>query len=554
MGPWLDERTQRVEIGFVTFNAEYGLMSLTTVTLFFSRGGMIHKFVHVQSSWADHFAGSFLDVFPMVMCDAIWLFLLGYLFVNEVKEVAKTIRSSKDYFWKAVYDDYLELWNVVDWVSMALATFCATMFLLIYLETQKAVEEFHSIAALDPSSVDRREYEKINENFFSIMESLCTVERYYRVSFCFYPMAVMARLFKSFAAQGRLAVVTRTLADAAVDIYHFFIVFFSVYLCMAVNAVLIFGQDIEDYAELPRAVMTVFRAMFGDWDWSAMQEGTLWMSAMWFWIFVLVMMVILLNFLLAIIMDSYAVVKERSMDEETLMKQIDTMMRRRSQNKAKERVKLGAIYAAYFKDYGDDKQLLAAKSVVTPEDVMAQVEGLPLSQAKRTTTNAKAVGAEPPEDYTPEHVKKDLDLVNDRSKSIRDAVESIVDKVHKYDSTIGHQLDYKTTSGHVGRAIPPRRQIVDTVQKEINNIATNIGSVLTEEVEIFTRQHEELETHNKQMLAQMQDTHRVMSNIRAQTDAIKQATHRQASLVRRSRVLAGDGPNVIVMQQPVVKS
>ena len=32
----------------------------------------------------------------------------------------------------------------------------------------------------------------------------------------------------------------------------------------AVNAVLIFGQDIEDYADLYRAIMTVFRAMFGD--------------------------------------------------------------------------------------------------------------------------------------------------------------------------------------------------------------------------------------------------------------------------------------------------
>jgi len=268
-----------------------------------------------------------------------------------------------------------------------------------------------------------------------------------------------------------------------------------------------------------------------------MQEGTLWMSAMWFWIFVLVMMVILLNFLLAIIMDSYAVVKERSMDEETLMKQIDTMMRRRSQNKAKERVKLGFIYSTYFKDYGDDKMLMAEKKYVTPEDVMKKVEGIPLSQAKRTISAAKAMDAAPEPEYTPEDVKKDLDLVNERSREIRTAVESIVDKVHKYDSGIGAELEYRTTSGHIGRAVPPRRQIVDTVKKEISHIATSIGSVLTEEVEIFHRQHEELETHNKQMLAQMQDTHRVMNNIRAQTDAIKQATHRQASLVRRTRAM-----------------
>merc|ERR1719183_1496183 len=102
IGPWLDERTQRVEIAFVSYNAEYGLLSLTTVTLFFSRGGMIHKYVHVQSSWADHFAGDILDVIAMVMCDVTWVSLLIYVFVNEVREIIRTIRSSKDYFWRAL--------------------------------------------------------------------------------------------------------------------------------------------------------------------------------------------------------------------------------------------------------------------------------------------------------------------------------------------------------------------------------------------------------------------------------------------------------------------
>merc|ERR1719424_1912356 len=210
---------------------------------------------------------------------------------------------------------------------------------MIYFETSKVMPEFERIAGMNLSSMDKAEFEAVSNNFFTMMESLCTVERWYRVSFCFYPMAVMMRLFKSFAAQGRLAIVTRTLYDSSVDMIHFFIVFFSVYFCMAVNSVLIFGQDIEAYSNLERSVMTCFRNMFGDWDWSEMNEATLWVSAMWLWVFVLIMMVILLNFLLAILMDSYAVVKEKSTDEETLMKQIDTMMRRRSQNKAKERVK-----------------------------------------------------------------------------------------------------------------------------------------------------------------------------------------------------------------------
>jgi len=100
-------------------------------------------------------------------------------------------------------------------------------------------------------------------------------------------------------------------------------------------------------------------------DWGAMDEGTLWISGFWFWTFVLVMTVILLNFLLAILMDSYAVVKEASVDEEPLMTQIDTMMRRRIQNKNKERVRLGSIFETYNQDIPDQKALLADTKVIT---------------------------------------------------------------------------------------------------------------------------------------------------------------------------------------------
>merc|ERR1712196_421795 len=112
----------------------------------------------------------------------------------------------------------------------------------ILFETWTTVDEFEKIVALDFNAMPRAEYANRMNHFFTLMENLCNVERLYRVSFCFYPMAVMMRLFKSFAAQGRLAVVTRTLSGASTDMIHFFIVFFSVFFCMVVNSVLIFGQ------------------------------------------------------------------------------------------------------------------------------------------------------------------------------------------------------------------------------------------------------------------------------------------------------------------------
>jgi hypothetical protein len=312
---------------------------------------------------------------------------------------------------------------------------------------------------------------------------------------------------------------------------HFFIVFFSVYFCLAVNAVLIFGQDIEDYCDMTRSVLTCFRCLFGDWDWAAMDEGTMYLSKLWFWIFVMVMTVLLLNFLLAILMDKYSIVNGSAKEEEDLLAQIDTMMRRRIQSKAKERVKLNAIFNEYFKDVGDEKELLASSEYVTAEDITEKVPGIPKSQASRTLGQAKKNNTEPPADYGLTDVKSDMDVLNDRTRYVRDSAEHIRTIVSKYDSRV--TWNYKITCHEVEKPVPPRQQIISTVRDEIVQIEPSISGVMAEEIEGFELQHRDLLSHNKNMQAQLHDARYVMETIRQHTETIRQNSHRQAILERR---------------------
>merc|ERR1719281_1502879 len=98
---------------------------------------------------------------------------------------------------------------------------------------------------------------------------------------------------------------------------HFFIVFGSVYFCMMVNSVLFFGQDIMEFSTFFRASHTCFLAMLGDWDWEAMQEIGYLKAQVWFWLFMLVMVLVLLNMLLAIIMEAYTTEKTKAEDQAT---------------------------------------------------------------------------------------------------------------------------------------------------------------------------------------------------------------------------------------------
>merc|ERR550514_1194194 len=120
-----------------------------------------------------------------------------------------------------------------------------------------------------------------------------------------YPLIVVFRLFKAFSAQPRLAVVTSTLVSASVDLMHFLLVFVSVFASFAVSGTVLFGKTMDDFATLPRAMNACFRMALGDFDWGDLSRNGRFEAGIYFWIFQILVVLVLLNMLLAIVMDAY---------------------------------------------------------------------------------------------------------------------------------------------------------------------------------------------------------------------------------------------------------
>ncbi|CAJ1342930.1 unnamed protein product [Effrenium voratum] len=230
---------------------------------------------------------------------------------------------------------------------------------------------------------------KVSE-FVNRVVAMLDMEGTFRFWLCIYPVVLLMRLFKSFAAQKRLAIVTDTFRVAYNDLIHFSIVFLSVYFCLAVNAVIFFGQDMLDFATMDRALHACFRAMLGDWDWDAMGKIGIHKAFAWFFSFMLVMVMVLLNMLVAILMEAYAVVKDDAKNADSLFQQTKNILRRHQQNKRKERVKLTDIWDALCKEHHDDETaLLSSKRHITPRYLREIVDGIPASQALRTLKNSQ---------------------------------------------------------------------------------------------------------------------------------------------------------------------
>merc|ERR1712226_1173500 len=121
--------------------------------------------------------------------------------------------------------------------------------------------------------------------------------------------------------------VTNTLRKASTDIFHYMVVFGSVFLVYTESAIVLFGQELEEFSSFGRSLNSVWRIGLGDFDWEPLRGMDRPTVAIWFWSFSWIINLMLLNMLLAIIIDHYTEVRgEIGPDTETVFSQAVEIM------------------------------------------------------------------------------------------------------------------------------------------------------------------------------------------------------------------------------------
>lgn len=525
--PWLTENTQRVEIQMATFNAQYGLMSLTGVNFFFNRGGKVHKHVETLSSWLDLFARPWRELLVVLSADFIWLVSLVYIIVVEMKEIVEVLRMGDMRWYQALYVEYVDFWNVVDWLSILVAIVVVSFFVELMLHTSRLNVAFGAL--VKASTADREAYSHIVIEFYDKLEAVTQAEAMFRMSLCVYPMMVMLRLFKSFAAQPRLAMVTETMQQAYQDLMHFSLVFMGVAICLCLNAVLLFGQDHEEFATFARSTHSCFLMMFGDWDWKPMEEVWRFAALLWFWLFMTLLVVILLNMLVAIVMDNYMNVKKGSADAITLGGQIHSMWRRYKQNKRKERVRLNDILQYFLQDAGgSDKAMMSDDRKIMPSFLLHNVKGIPQDQARRTLTNALNMHTKETEpEFKLEDVVEPLERIEGHTRLSRDALFYAFDCVDYYDtSTTDEQQPEEEAEVFADRGklvsteeSPVSDQVLEFVNSEVQRLKYETARALAQSVEAVDKRQGTIEQRQTDMAMSVRDMEATLLNLQSEASS-----------------------------------
>jgi len=378
---WVTKDTTRVQLSFLVYNAPKDVLSLSDINFLFARSGHIWKQITHRT-----LAMTPYNPVSTVLFDLMFYLQITWIFIMEAKELLSEMKlhDTKINALKV----YLQFWNVVDWLSIILAY--TLMFVwMAYCTKQAAVSEdlkgveaayeacLATAAASSSVSCDATLME-----FLPKVQEVGDLARTYRWMGGCYPILIMLRLFKAFSAQPRLAVVSNTLSSSFPDVFHFGVVFLSLFITYSVMGTVLFGRELRAFVTVPRACFTCFRALMGDFDVEAMYKPFgRFITIMYFGSFMIIVFLLMLNMLLAIIMDVYTEVKGKCSSSEPLWSQTFALIRRYRQKKRGERVDLGEVLAAYESQYGEEA--FACEEIMVLDSFVSTVPGIPASQAQR---------------------------------------------------------------------------------------------------------------------------------------------------------------------------
>mmetsp|Transcript_68892 Transcript_68892/g.165362 ORF Transcript_68892/g.165362 Transcript_68892/m.165362 type:complete len:787 (-) Transcript_68892:72-2432(-) len=309
---WLDIYSKSLTIKALFLNAEVGRPRLEHLKVLFSfnRGGGVFYRLTLESLFLQPFSGS-----GSVMADALYVCMLVITVILEIANVVKALRR------RAIGKHFRKGQT---WLELSIIVFGFLCIVGYYYqhtlreEVQKALREVidEDMSAISSGTLvrtDWRSYATIGSQLHDDTDAMISFSSYLRILVSEYHLLLMVRFFGAFRAQPRLGVVTDTLVTSITDIAHFMVVLIPTFMAFAVSGAFIFGRRLEEFSTFNGAIATCFKmAMEGEYDWPRLSEEHWWTAAFWVWTFMLLLVLLMLNMVLAIIMDVYTELRQNT--------------------------------------------------------------------------------------------------------------------------------------------------------------------------------------------------------------------------------------------------
>jgi len=237
----------------------------------------------------------------------------------------------------------------------------------------------------------------LSEIIDDVEESLAARQRWFNLWIVLL-IVLVVQLFRHFSFDPRMKVVTDTIISSSEKLMPVLVVFLSVLSVYCAFGMLLFGEQVAQFKDLGSSVQSCLLILLGDWDLQELFDAHPSGASFFFWSFIVLMMLLVLNMVLAVVFTCYDGISE-SLQEATASGAVMPMSELLVEAFCpfffkKEALKLtqeveGALIQAVTGE--DDKQIdidYANEEPVSGHDLEKQ-----LTRAANATSAAKAAAA-----------------------------------------------------------------------------------------------------------------------------------------------------------------
>jgi polycystin 2 len=277
---WIQSSTRAVFLDFTVYNANLNFFCVVTMIFEFPPSGGV-----VPSS-----SFNTVRLLPLVSrsdyivmgLQIIYIIFTIYFLIQEIVEISHL--GCKAYFSSA--------WNWID-VIVVLLSIINQLYNIYNIMTIKSTLE--DVLAQPESFADFQAL-AFSANMFV-----------WSLGFCVF--FAWVKMFKYVSFNKTMTQLSRTISRSSGDIGGFSVMFFIVFFAFAELGYLLFGTQLEDYRSVWTTVFTLVRFILGDYNFKDLETANRLLGPVFFITYVFFVFFVLLNMFLAIINDTYQVVK-----------------------------------------------------------------------------------------------------------------------------------------------------------------------------------------------------------------------------------------------------
>ena len=291
---WIDIQSRAIFVEFTVYNANTNLFGILSYFIEFGPSSTTLTASQYQAA-RFYLQLNGAQTFAHVMV----IFFMLYFLYREGKLVYKQRLAYFKGFW--------------NWVEVILVMF---EFLLIVFFLARLYEVDRNIHQLRENPNDYVAFQ-----YAANADALMTYVIGVLVFFYILRFLRLLRFNKNFL------VIGKTLSRISSPILSFCLPFISGFFAFAMLAFTIFGTELEDYSSFMRTIVTQFSMVLGDFDFEAIFMVNPTVATLYFFSFIGLNVMVLMNMFIAIINDSYAEIQEETAEIENELEIIEYITR-----------------------------------------------------------------------------------------------------------------------------------------------------------------------------------------------------------------------------------